>query len=166
MVIRALSGLVVDRRGLQGEAQAFILSPPSSVFRLVSDITRMGEWSPECRRCEWLDEDAGASVGARFRGYNQRGWLKWQMNCTVSAFEPDRVFAFEVSRPSGQPQTRWRYELEPTEGGSILTESFEVMWYNNIVTRLFYGGPQHRLAQLEDGVRQTLARIKVAAEIL
>ncbi len=73
MVIRALSGLVVDRRGLQGEAQAVILSPPISVFQLVSDITRMGEWSLECRCCEWVDEDADASVGARFRGYNQRG---------------------------------------------------------------------------------------------
>ncbi len=166
MVIRALSGLVVDRRGLQGEAQTVILSPPSSVFRLVSDITRMGEWSPECRRCEWLDEDAGASVGARFRGYNQRGWLKWQMNCTVSAFEPERVFAFEVSAPGGRLQTRWRYEIEPAEGGTILTESFQVLWYIRFFYRLFFGGRQRRLAQLEDGVRQTLARIKVAAEIL
>ena len=165
MVLRALSGLIIDRRGLQGSAQALILAPPSNVFRLVSDITRMGEWSPECRRCEWLDEDAAASVGARFRGFNQRGCLKWRMNCAVSAFEPDRVFAFEVSSPGGRLQTRWRYEFEPAEGGTTLTESFEVMWYTRVLTRLFFGGPQRRLAQLEDSVRHTLDRIKAAAEI-
>ena len=76
MVHGALSGLMINQSGLQGRAQALILAPPSSVFRLVSDITRMGEWSPECRRCEWLDDVASASVGARFRGYNQRGWVK------------------------------------------------------------------------------------------
>ena len=88
MVLGALSGLIVNQSGLQGRAQALILASPSSVFRLVSDITRMGEWSLECRRCEWLDDVGAAPVGARFRGYNQRGWVKWRMNCTVSAFEP------------------------------------------------------------------------------
>ena len=88
------------------------------------------------------------------------------MNCTVSAFEPDRVFAFEVSTLGGRLQTRWRYELEPAEGGTILTERFEVLWYKPVITRLFFGGPQRRLAQLEDSVRQTLDRIKAAAEIL
>ena len=80
------------------------------------------------------------------------------MNCTVSAFE--------VSTPGGRLQTRWRYELEPTESGTILTERFEVLWYKPVIIRLFFGGPQRRLAQLEDSVRRTLDRIKAAAEIL
>ncbi len=35
-----------------------------------------------------------------------------------------------------------------------------------LTPRQFFGGRQRRLAQLEDGVRETLARIKAAAEIL
>jgi len=166
MVLRALSGLIIDRRGLRGRAQVLILAQPNRVFRLLSDITKMGEWSPECRRCEWLDDVAAPSVGARFRGYNQRGWLKWRMNCTVSAYDADRFFAFEVSPPGGRLQTRWRYELRPAKGGTILTESFEVLWYIHITFRLFFGGPRRRLAQLEDGLRQTLDRIKAAAEAM
>ena len=166
MVLESLSRLMINQSGLQGRAEALILAPPSSVFRLVSDITRVGEWSPECRRCEWLDDVAPTSVGARFRGYNQRGWVKCRMNCTVSAFEPDRVFAFEVSTPGGRLQTRWRYELEPTAVGTILAERFEVLWYKPVIIRLLFGGRQRRLAQLEDSVRQTLDRIRAAAEML
>ena len=84
----------------------------------------------------------------------------------INAFEPERVFAFEVSTPGGRLQTRWRYEIQPAEGSTILTESFQVLWYIRFLTRLFFGGRQRRLAQLEDGVRRTLDRIKAAAEIL
>ena len=40
---------------------------PSQLYALVSDVTRMGEWSPICRACSW-DEGAGPQVGAWFTG--------------------------------------------------------------------------------------------------
>ena len=36
MVLGALSGLMINQSGLQGRAQALILAPPSSVFRLAA----------------------------------------------------------------------------------------------------------------------------------
>lgn len=61
---------------MQGEAQVYIEAPPDKVFQLVSDVTRMGEWSPECRRCRWLDGVSSPVVGTRFRGQNRRGWVR------------------------------------------------------------------------------------------
>lgn len=56
-----------------GQARIEIDASPQRVYELVSDITRMGEWSPECYRCEWLDGATTATVGARFRGHNRLG---------------------------------------------------------------------------------------------
>jgi len=38
------------------------------VWDLVSDITRIGEFSPETFEAEWLGDATGPAVGARFRG--------------------------------------------------------------------------------------------------
>jgi hypothetical protein len=33
---------------------AFVAADPSTIWEMVSDITRMGEWSPECYKAIWL----------------------------------------------------------------------------------------------------------------
>ena len=98
---------------MKGGARVYIDAPPERVYQLVSDVTRMGEWSPECRRCRWLDGAEGPAVGARFRGYNRRGWLRWSMLCRVTSAEPGRVFAFETVAPIKGAQSRWRYDIQP-----------------------------------------------------
>jgi hypothetical protein len=63
------------------------------VHRLVSDVTRMGEWSPETTSCRWLT-DAGPRVGARFRSTNRYGFRRWSTPCTVTAaVEGRRAFS-------------------------------------------------------------------------
>ena len=61
-------------------------------------------------------------------------------------------------------QTRWRYKLEPAGNGTVLKESFEVLWFLPMVVRLAFGGSAARQAQLETGVQDTLVRIKEVAE--
>ncbi|MCH9037559.1 MAG: SRPBCC family protein [Chloroflexi bacterium] len=151
--------------GLEGSAQVHIKAPPERVYELVSDVTRMGEWSPECYRCRWLGGAGGPVAGARFKGYNRRGWLRWWTTCTVTKAESGQAFAFEThSLPFKGVQTRWRYQMEPSEGGTLLTESFQVLWHFRIVIRLAFGGSRRRQAQMEEGVRRTLAHIKAIAE--
>ncbi len=150
---------------LKGSAQVHIKASPERVYELVSDVTRMGEWSPECYRCRWLGETKGPVAGARFKGYNRRGWLRWWTTCTVTEAEPGGAFAFEThSVPFKGMQTRWRYQMEPSEGGTLLTESFRALWHFRIVIRLAFGGSRRRQAQMEEGVRRTLDRIKAIAE--
>jgi len=36
------------------EASVVIEAPPEAVWSVISDVTRVGEWSGECRRGEWI----------------------------------------------------------------------------------------------------------------
>jgi hypothetical protein len=62
----------------RGRESIEIAAPPELVYDLLADITRMGEWSPECYRCVWLDGAGAAGVGTRFRGYNRLGPYRWE----------------------------------------------------------------------------------------
>ena len=64
---------------------------PERVYEMVADLPRMGEWSPECQRVEWLEGSNGPSVGARFIGHNRGGpggLLKWSRRGRVLTAEP------------------------------------------------------------------------------
>jgi uncharacterized protein YndB with AHSA1/START domain len=149
---------------LAGSAEVQVAAPVEKVFETVTDVTRVREWSPECYRCEWLDGASGPAVGARFRGYNRRGWMRWKTTCRVTHLETNRVFAFEVVQPVFGVQTRWRYEIEPAGGGTLLREAFEVLWLFPGITRFLFGGQDSRQQELEENVRQTLERIKAIVE--
>ena len=149
---------------LAGSAEVRIDKPVEKVFETVTDVTRVSEWSPECYRCEWLDGATGPVVGARFRGYNRRGRLRWKTTCRVTHLESNRVFAFEVVQPIFGVQTRWRYEMGPVETGTSLRESFEVLWLFPGFTRFAFGGGDSRQDELVENVRQTLNRIKGIVE--
>ena len=99
----------------RGRAQIHIAAPPLRVYELVTDVTRMGEWSPECYWCEWLDAATTASVGARFRGYNRRGRYRWERTAIVQTADAGHEFAFvTVNDRTGRHETHWQYTMEPS----------------------------------------------------
>ncbi|MDG5483367.1 SRPBCC family protein [Mycolicibacterium gadium] len=98
-----------------GEVRIEIGAPPLEVYELLSDITRMGDWSPECYRCEWLDGATTAPVGAKFRGNNRLGKARWTTDAVITAADPGREFAFTVLHKSGREETLCRYELRPNQ---------------------------------------------------
>lgn len=148
----------------QVEDTVTIAADPVAVYELVTDITRMGEWSPECRGGRWLDGATGPAVGARFRGANHKGPRRWSTVCTVTAAEPGRRFAFDVVGV-GVPVAEWSYSFEHAEGGCLVTER----WLDHRpalarpVTNLFLG-VKDRAAHNLEGIRTTLAKLKAAAE--
>jgi uncharacterized protein YndB with AHSA1/START domain len=146
-----------------GHATIDIATPPQAVYDLIADVTRMGEWSPECYRCEWLDGATTAAPGARFRGYNRRGGYRWERTAIVDVADRGREFAFTtVNDRAGRAETRWQYTLAPSPNGTILTEAFEFLWCsvaNRAVEMLL---PRGR--QMNRGMQETLERIKLAAE--
>ena len=139
-----------------------IAASPAVVYAVVTDVTRIGQRSPECYHAEWLDGADGATVGARFRGSNRIGPLKWKTSCTVTAAEPGREFAFSVIGGNGREQTRWRYAIEATDAGARLTESFQFVWCPLAARLAELPFPRDR--QLQRGIRRTVEAIKVAAE--
>lgn len=135
-------------------------APPEEIWVLLSDVANMGRFSPETDRAEWLDGATGPEVGARFRGHNQRGFLKYWTKCTVVAAEPGREFAFVVGTAE-KPMTRWTFRLEPSGVGTDVTESWQTM-SENLLTKVFV--PEKRRRNLETGMRTTLERLKSVAE--
>jgi uncharacterized protein YndB with AHSA1/START domain len=146
-----------------GEVTVHIDAPPERVYELIADVTRMGRWSPECYRCAWQDGATSAAVGARFKGSNRQGLLRWSTTAEVVAAEPGRAFAFTTVQ-GDREVTRWRYTFAPAGGGTDATESYERVWepgYVKLAEKLFLRG---RDGQLERGMQATLQKLKNAAE--
>ena len=142
---------------LQGEAHLHIDAPAEKVYELISDVTRMGEWSPECVRAEWIEGATVPAVGAKFKGHNKQGFMRWSTKPEVTAADPGKEFAFKTR------DTTWRYRLESSaSGGTDVTESFEAPDYGFFLNLLTPA--KKREGILVDGMQMTLARVKAAAE--
>ena len=98
-----------------------IAASPEAVYAAISDVTRMGEWSEECHRCEWRDDADGPVVGATFDGHNRNGDHEWTSQGKVIEADPGRSFAFECSMFDFHFST-WGYRIEPTDMGCRVTE--------------------------------------------
>jgi len=152
-------------KGTTGQASVHVDAPPAKVYDTVTDVTRMGEWSPETVRCEWLDGATGPAVGARFKGSNKNGIIRWSTKPSVVVAD-GQEFAF-VTEFRGKDSTKWTYRFEPEGDGTKLTESFELMndmpgainFLEKHVMRI-----KDRKANLEQNMQSTLERIKAAVE--
>ena len=107
---------------LTHSASIVVRTSPAALYALVSDVTRTGEWSPVCRECSW-DDGATGQVGDWFTGRNDNGRRQWETRSQVVAAEPGREFAWMV----GEGWVRWGYTLQAVDGGTELTESWEVL---------------------------------------
>lgn len=137
---------------------------PDQVYALVSDVTRTGEWSPECYRCQWLEGWDGPEVGARFRGHNRYRWLKWSRLNQVEVAEPGRESAFRVlTDRMNKDASIWRYQIEERDGRTVLTERTEVLaWPGSLVRFLTFLA--RRPADMTDNISDSLVAIKRIAE--
>lgn len=145
----------------KGEERAEVSATPEAVYDLVSDMSRMGEWSPECRRCEWVGENPGPAVGAEFLGHNRIGPYGWSVGGKVVVSERGREFAF-TTYVKDRESTRWRYRFEPSGAGTLVTESYEYVWSTPLIRLSDAVIPRRRM--LQRGMRRTLGRIKAVAE--
>lgn len=144
---------------------------PDEVYALVSDVTRIGEWSPVCKACWWDDPAAGAVVGAWFTGRNvlpERSGLPgrtWETRSQVVAAEPGREFAWEVN----DGWVRWGFTVEPDGAGSRLTQHWRFLPKGLEGFRERFGADADaQIAQRSElalsGIPATLAAIKATAE--
>jgi hypothetical protein len=149
------------------QVTAHIDAPAHVVYAMVSDVTRMGLWSPETTSCRWLNGASGPAVGNRFKGSNQAGWRRWSTTCTITAAERGRRFAFDVSL-SRFPIARWGYDIEgdgPGVDGCTVTESWSdrrPRWMQRLSPYVM--GVRDWAAHNQDGMATTLAALKRAAE--
>jgi hypothetical protein len=144
--------------------RAVIDADPIRVYQLVADLPRMGEWSPECERVEWLHGACGPAEGVEFVGHNRGGPFKrfrWSRHGRVLTADPGRELAF-VTDEGGRESTVWRYEFEPVADGTRVTESYDVKWIP--AWARIIDVPANRRRELSEAMYHTLAQLKVAAE--
>ena len=128
------------------EASVVINAPIDAVWALVSDVTRTGEWSVECRGAEWLHGATTAVPRAMFRGKNRRNATRWSRTCEVLEVDAPHRFGWRTLPTRLLPDsTRWEFELSAQDNGTKLTERMHVLKIPAVYDRLFaIVLPQHR----------------------
>lgn len=153
------------------QESALIAASPRQAYEAVSDVGRMGEWSPEATGAQ-VRTSGPLGAGSRFQGTNRRGWATWSTRCTVVAADPGREFTFEV-RALGGPIARWSYEFTEEPEGVRVTETWTdlrrgahgllmsaVAFLITLAASPATGGVRDRSAYNRETMRATLGSLK------
>ena len=141
-----------------------IAASPEAVWALVTDLERMGEWSPENQGGNWVTPATEAAVGAVFKGSNSNDKRTWTTKVKVLEFDSPHRFSFRLL--AGRlGSCDWVYALEPSELGCLVTESWVdqrtplLTWTGKIYTGIRDRGKHNR-----DSMLATLEAIATAVE--
>lgn len=140
-----------------------IAAPPEAVYSLVTDLAVLAELADETASMRWARGDA-AAVGAVFRGANRNGWRRWTTTCTVTAADPGRHFAFDVSH-TRLPVAHWSYDFRSRGEGCVVTESTRdrrPRWFAALSP--LATGVSDRGGANQAHIEATLRRLKARAE--
>lgn len=143
------------------QAQIDIDAPPAKVWALISDLRLMPRWSPQCRL---MKARGPLRQGTKTVNINRRKFMYWPTTCQITEVIPEQKLAFRVN----ENNTVWTYELEPTDTGTRVVERRHaengVKPTSNLVVGALFGGVPNFERELVDGMNDSLARIKAAAE--
>ncbi|KGJ80785.1 polyketide cyclase [Cryobacterium roopkundense] len=156
---------MTETRSLKHQESVIVEASASSLYDLLSDISRTGEWSPVCTSCWWDDYAQAGRVGAWFTGHNVLPDRTWETRSEVVTAEHGREFAWVV----GGSFVRWGFSFVAAETGTKLTESWEFLPDGIAMFEEKFGEDAHaqitdRTQQALDGIPKTLAAIKRIAE--
>jgi ribosome-associated toxin RatA of RatAB toxin-antitoxin module len=145
-------------------ASIFVARSPEDLYDLVSDITRMGSWSPVCKEC-WWDDGAGPEVGSWFTGRNVLPDRTWETRSEVVVADKGKEFAYVVNGT----WTRWGYTFKGVDGGTELTETWNFLAGGEAMFEEKFGADAEaqlatRLELARTGIPMTLEAIKRDAE--
>jgi hypothetical protein len=141
-----------------GRVETVTAASPEQVWAVVADVTRVGEWSHECRGAVWLDGATAAAPGARFGGSNRLGRVKWsRVNEIVTAEAPHLLVWRTVPSRMYPDSTEWQIRIDADDDSTRIVQTFEVLKLNPVMDRLIYlVTPAHRdrLPALADDIRR------------
>lgn len=145
-------------------ASVHVAASPAAVWDVVSHPERLPEWSPECTGIRWYGSPEGAEVGARFLGFNRKGWLRWFSRNRVTVVEPERAFGWLTI----ENQTRWTYGIAPDGDGSEVSLTRQLPAKRPALAKFFLdrflGGPDAHDVHMRENIRQSLDRLKGVIE--
>jgi nitroreductase len=138
-------------------------------WSLVSDINLPARFSNEFAGAEWASDNRG--VGAMFHGRNQHAALgEWTIPCFIDTYDQPRAFGWRTSDPDN-PGARWRFDLEPREGGTRLRFSYVIGPGPSGTTMAITNNPgkevrvlRRRIGEVQANMQQTVEGVKQLAE--
>jgi ribosome-associated toxin RatA of RatAB toxin-antitoxin module len=143
-----------------------IAAAPETIYELVADVTRMGEFSPVCKRAQWLDDDH-----TRFTGDNVLPDMEWTTTCRVDVAQPGKEFTFtNLGMDGARELVRWSYTLDGAAEGTTLSEHWEVLpgyadfWASVAPNSSLEDYLDSVVERTHAGMAETLGNIKTAAE--
>lgn len=143
----------------EGVTEVVVPADPEAVWAVVVDVTRTGEWSHECVECSWLGGATRAEPGARFRGRNHQGLLRWGRICEVVSADDHELVWRTVPTHFYPDSSEWRIAVEPAAGGgSRIIQRFAVVKGPKILDPIYATiAPAHR--DRYAALRQDLRRL-------
>ena len=144
-----------------------INASPEKVWSLVTAMDRYGEWSSENTGGYWRKNEEGipgtGAVGDEFVGINRIGDDEWKALVEIIVREEHKTFAF-VTGGTAMNLIHWRYDLEPSDSGTTLTESWALMNLSPLMIEHGDEEIQVRAANAKESIAATLKGMKAAAE--
>lgn len=154
-------------------ASTTVNAPASKVWQRVTDLSAMGQRSPQCKKMILLPRrkssaaDAAPAPGTVTINLNRQGILWWPTWAVVTEVVPEKVFEFKIPLNG----TRWRFEISPTADGSqtVLTEKRlapggKTSLISRVLVAAVLGGEEKFEASLQEGIQQTIRALAREAE--
>ncbi|WP_405386138.1 SRPBCC family protein [Streptomyces sp. NBC_01102] len=109
--------------------RCWVAAAPDSVYRLISDVSLTGTWSPSASGVRYAPEE-GPWAGARFSGRNQRDGRAWVTQSEVVRTDPGVAFVFVVGG-AGDGIVRWDWHFHGQGRGrgrgSVVQQSWQLL---------------------------------------
>lgn len=170
-------------------ASTTVNAPASKVWQRVTDLSAMGQRSPQCKKMILLPRRKSSAAGAGNVGasasagvsavgaapapgtvtinFNRQGILWWPTWAVVTEVVPEKVFEFKIPLNG----TRWRFELTPAADDSqpVLTEKRlapggKTSLISRVLVAVVLGGEEKFEASLQEGIQQTIRALAREAE--
>ena len=143
------------------EVETVVSAPVEQVWEVVSDLRRIGEFSPQCRK---VLARGPIRLGSRMLNLNRQGWMWWPTSAKVVEYEPLSRIAFAIT----ENRMVWSYTVIPDADGTRIVHRREAPQGTTAVSRALikrgFGGEEKFEPLLCSGMERTLANIKTAVE--
>lgn len=115
------------------EKQTVINAPAAKVFAYVADFSKHPEWGKHIVELTPTSQGPTA-LGSTFRS-SAKQLGNHEATIRVSAFEPDRLLAYDVTDNTGD----WHHEMRLTESGgqTTLVKTIQMVRPANVMSRVF-----------------------------
>jgi hypothetical protein len=151
----------IEPVGAALDASIEIAATADEVWRVVRDVRRTGEWSPECRRVIPIGP---VRRGCLLLGLNRHGGTRWATISRVTRCEAGREIAWRVLTNKSE----WSHTIRANGAGCVLSSARRtprgIGSFAGWFTSRYLGGQQAHDAELVAGMQTGLRRIKAIVE--